>query len=107
MKQSGLFLVILAVVATAWLRLGAFEHHPGGPPPHDPPARIRSVQGDILELEQRGGWRKTVRVDDRTQVRRGRERGSRSDLRAGAFVIVYDVGSPDEPQEAVLIDLLR
>lgn len=108
MKHNGLLVVILAVLATAFLHLGSVQRRPGGgpPPPHDPPARILSLEGDRLELEARGGWRKTLKVDASTQVRRGRERGSRSDLRPGEMVIVYDVGTGEQMPEALLIDLV-
>lgn len=109
MKNAGFLALILAVVATAWLRFGAMaEHRPPGPPPGppDPPARIRSLQGDLMELELPGGWRKSVKLDDRTQVRKGRERGSRSELKVGQFVVVFDVGGRDQTPEAVMVDLL-
>lgn len=100
----GLLAVILAVVAVSVLKHGGPHRRPG-PPPHDPPARVRSLQGDRLELETPSGWRKTVLLEAGTHYRQGRTRVGREAVQVGSLVVVFDVEGGELPR-ALLVDLL-
>ncbi|GMU57117.1 MAG: hypothetical protein AMXMBFR33_62630 [Candidatus Xenobia bacterium] len=100
----GLMAVILAVAATSAMKHGGPHRRPG-PPPHDPPARVRSLQGDRLELETASGWRKTVLLDAATHYRLGRTQVGREAVQVGSLVMVFDVEGNELPR-ALLVDLL-
>ncbi|MCE7871218.1 hypothetical protein DYH09_12675 [bacterium CPR1] len=100
----GLLAVIVAVAATSILKQGGPHRRPV-PPPHDPPARVRSLGADRMELEAPSGWRKTVLLETGTHYRVGRTQVGREAVQVGSLVVVFDVEGGELPR-ALLVDLL-